>query len=722
MQRLMKWLLLGSAVAIGTAGTADAGGGPCACVGDTNSDGVVGAPDLAALLGSWGPCSGACANCAADFNGDCIVNNIDLGILLGAWGSCPVAADPGPSLPQAIDLGPLEPVDLNACQFVGPGDVDVYRFTVTQASAVSGSITNRSAGIEAWLIADVDNNGVWDGGESLEAAGSPGPENLAFGDDLVPGTYYVWLSPWSPLTGYSLSLEGTPIPALAVDPGDTMPTAHNLGTVGASAIHVSDLLGGHDQYDVYRFSVTQGRSVNLAVTGRTEGIQYWLIADTDGDGVFSGGEDLEYAGSSGANDLSVGEDLAPGTYFVWFAGWSEESATRYTLTMTSSLLNVTTSQDPGDSLPESYELGVSGGGTIEVSDIIGGYDVNDVFHFSVTQPRVATITVTGRNEGAQVWLVADANGDGIAGGDEVLEYAGAGGSSDLAVGEDLVPGDYFVWVSVWSPSDSTRYTLRVTSAPITVTTTSDPGSTIPQSYDLGVSGAAMIEVKDLVGGYDATDAYRFTMTQARAATITLTGRTEGCQLWLVADRDGDGVFSGGEELEYAGTGGAEDLSFGEDLGVGTYYLFVVPWGSSDSSRYTLRVTSTALTITTSSDPGTTFAGAYALGTINAGPGVTHQEIVGGYDAADVFKFTAGSAGTFTATVTGRTEGGQVWLARDLNGNGAFEGNEIIDYDGNGGSGNLAVSASLLSGVTYFVWIEPWGNDNSTRYTVAVFKP
>ncbi len=55
------------------------------CSADLNGDGVVGAADLAELLGAWGPNPGH----PADLNGDDIVNAADLAQLLGAWGGCP---------------------------------------------------------------------------------------------------------------------------------------------------------------------------------------------------------------------------------------------------------------------------------------------------------------------------------------------------------------------------------------------------------------------------------------------------------------------------------------------------------------------------------------------------------------------------------------------------------------------------------------------------------
>lgn len=53
------------------------------CPADLDGDGVVGASDLAGLLGGWG------APGAADLNGSGAVDSSDLAALLGAWGACP---------------------------------------------------------------------------------------------------------------------------------------------------------------------------------------------------------------------------------------------------------------------------------------------------------------------------------------------------------------------------------------------------------------------------------------------------------------------------------------------------------------------------------------------------------------------------------------------------------------------------------------------------------
>jgi hypothetical protein len=53
--------------------------------GDLNGDGSVNGVDLAALLGTWGPCGGG-GDCIGDIDLDGLVGGTDLAIMLGNWG------------------------------------------------------------------------------------------------------------------------------------------------------------------------------------------------------------------------------------------------------------------------------------------------------------------------------------------------------------------------------------------------------------------------------------------------------------------------------------------------------------------------------------------------------------------------------------------------------------------------------------------------------------
>jgi hypothetical protein len=57
---------------------------PPACDADFDTDGMVGAADLAAILSAWGG-----PDAAFDLDGDGAVGASDLAALLSAWGPCP---------------------------------------------------------------------------------------------------------------------------------------------------------------------------------------------------------------------------------------------------------------------------------------------------------------------------------------------------------------------------------------------------------------------------------------------------------------------------------------------------------------------------------------------------------------------------------------------------------------------------------------------------------
>ena len=56
------------------------------CEGDTDGSGTVDVNDLLAVIGDWGPCSGACTG---DINDNGTVDVNDLLLVIGAWGACP---------------------------------------------------------------------------------------------------------------------------------------------------------------------------------------------------------------------------------------------------------------------------------------------------------------------------------------------------------------------------------------------------------------------------------------------------------------------------------------------------------------------------------------------------------------------------------------------------------------------------------------------------------
>lgn len=71
------------------------------CWGDFNEDGEIGGPDLALLLGQYGPCSWT-DYCFFDLSCSGTVGGDDLAILLGMWGPCESSLLGGGSSPQSF--------------------------------------------------------------------------------------------------------------------------------------------------------------------------------------------------------------------------------------------------------------------------------------------------------------------------------------------------------------------------------------------------------------------------------------------------------------------------------------------------------------------------------------------------------------------------------------------------------------------------------------------
>jgi len=71
-----------AAVVLAVAAAAPAAHAQTACDADVDGNGTVGAPDLKAVLGAWGPC----ASCAADVDDSGVVDGDDLGAVLSRWG------------------------------------------------------------------------------------------------------------------------------------------------------------------------------------------------------------------------------------------------------------------------------------------------------------------------------------------------------------------------------------------------------------------------------------------------------------------------------------------------------------------------------------------------------------------------------------------------------------------------------------------------------------
>ena len=500
---------------------------------------------------------------------------------------------------------------------------------------------------------------------------------------------------------------------IAPDPGPSLPLATNLGLLTDVAIEKCEFIGIGD-IDVYQFQLIEALTVNIALTNRVNGIRVWIVADFDADGIFDNNEAMEIRSTNGSGDISISADLPSGTYFIWLAPEASGAFTAYAMRVTSIVLPVTPS-DPGESMLTAFDLGSLSDATLQVQDVVGGFDSDDVYSFNVTETRDVNINVIDRTEGVNVWLVANYDNEGIIDIAGTLAFSDSSGASNIALVEDLVPGTYHIWINPDGIDDTTRYTLQITSTPLP-TLPVEPGDSLPTAFDLGVIGDTLVEAQDVVGGFDSIDVLSFTLSEARNVNINVVDRTEGVNVWLLADIDDDGFFDNDETLVFIDSSRATNIALAEDLVPGTYHLWITPDGSDDSTRYTLQISAIALP-SLPMDPGESFSLAYDLGTISDAT-VEEQDVLGGFDTDDVFSFIITETRNVNVNVFGRTEGVRVWLASDNDNDGIFDNSETIRFSSHFGTANVSLIADLMPGM-YFIWIKPDGSDDSTRYTLRL---
>jgi hypothetical protein len=144
---------------------------------------------------------------------------------------------------------------------------------------------------------------------------------------------------------------------------------------------------------------------------------------------------------------------------------------------------------------------------------------------------------------------------------------------------------------------------------------------------------------------------------------------------LVYDRNGDGVNNGGseEEVYFAqrANASATSFTFNRTLGMGTYYIRVLPLLSTGtfSTDYNLTLSGTITSETpVGVDPGSTLATSLSVGTLG---NQTVQNYVGTTDASDIYRFNQTTAGNTTFAVS------------DLSGADSVKLQVITDKDNNG---------------------------------------
>jgi subtilisin family serine protease len=237
------------------------------------------------------------------------------------------------------------------------------------------------------------------------------------------------------------------------DPGSTRNTAYDVGSLSTTPKIFSESIGGTDQYDYYKFSLSTSSNLNIALTN--------LNAGTDADLYLydRNGNWLNASYNNGTSDEALNHSLKAGTYYARVTKFS--GVTPYTLALSATAPTTVAS----NLLPAERDIGPLTITPYTRSSSVGTLNTADVYRFSISEPRNLSLSLTGLQSDVDLRLIRDLNGDRVVDADEVLASSQNGGTTSESLSRDLTsPGEYYI--QVFRYSGESNYTLSVSSQPV----------------------------------------------------------------------------------------------------------------------------------------------------------------------------------------------------------------------------------------------------------------
>ena len=415
------------------------------------------------------------------------------------------------------------------------GDVDVFRFEITGASADVWIYTRGGISDTVGDLYDGDGTQIaYDEGSVL----SDNPSHFYIGVNLGPGTYYVAVGGHPATTGpYSLHTR------TAADQGRTVDTAADL-TIGDP---VEGIIGTTWEEDVYRIDLS-------AATGPTDVVLYTTgEVDTIGEILDDNFRQLESSDDSILSDQSsdffIGAVLEPGVYYIFVSGFLTSTGP-YRLHSWNGTDQAGSRATLADLSLKSEQLGILGSPT-------------DEDYFRITVSDTTDLQVYSEGPVDTVGELFDNGGNRLAYNDDSDFSLG---SQSFFIAKSLSPGTYYVAVSGLD-GDTGPYRLSATE-------TVDHSNEMDTAEELE-PGTPVLGLID--PGTDA-DLFKLEMTDAAEVFIYTTGDVDTVGTLI----DSDGATLGTNDDDGA------NLNFfiRKNLGPGTYYIRVESY-LSETGPYAL---------------------------------------------------------------------------------------------------------------------------------------
>ncbi|MDX2240013.1 MAG: PPC domain-containing protein [Leptolyngbyaceae cyanobacterium bins.302] len=479
--------------------------------------------------------------------------------------------------------------------------------------------------------------------------------------------------------------------AIVTPGGNTISSATNLGVLSSTQT-IYDTLGVSSSRpnSYYRLTLNTVSDFNLALTD--------LMADADV-------RLLNSAGFTIASSLLYGytqdeainvASLAAGEYYIQVNQY--QGSTDFTLNLSTNAVS--------NLLPNEFELGNVGTGTILQTGSISNSNTSDVYHFSsLASSSNFNLSLYGLSDDAEVRVIRDSNNNGIVDAGESLTQSVQFGASSEAISlQGLGMGSYFVQVYQGSLNSSTSYSLSVQGMP-SLGSAPEPNNSISQAFDLSTLNGTrhfsgfVNQVAPIFGSFvtgDLADFYRFNLGTTSNFSVSLTGLTANADVQVIRDANNNGLVDSGEVIASSTlAGSSSELLNIQGLGSGDYFVRVNAPQVGTSTNYNLNLQA-------SPGFGVPPSPGY-VGTVDTLNGLrSFGGSISDRRPSDWYSFNLGATSNFNLDLTGLTGNLNVQVYRDLNNNGFVESNEFIAESARLGSLSEAINLQGLSAGNYFV--------------------
>ncbi len=194
-----------------------------------------------------------------------------------------------------------------------------------------------------------------------------------------------------------------------------------------------------------------------------------------------------------------------------------------------------------------------------------------------------------------------------------LIYSNNYWNSDEIIEAQLLAGTYYIGVNPSYINDNTNYDLKVSATPVL-----DAGNTLDDARDIMLTEESTTYT-DWVGITDPNDYYRFSITENKNLSLSITGLNDDADVQLLDDT---GALVA-ESDKYGTT--SENLQ--AQLLAGDYYIRVYPSYSNDNTPYSLTISASTIPVV----PGYSIVDGFGL--VNAASAVA--QAIGQNPFADV---------------------------------------------------------------------------------------